>query len=462
MRRSEFQRIFVRYLDAFLPDTHPVMQDLALRRKLRIIMGVGAVVTIIFATRAPLVYDKAPDVSWWIIGMCLFFVASLWIIIKTRARYFLQIGFAMVIVATGIVIVTSYEIRTYPPVNLPYVAVMVILLHFLYGRWVALFALVFQMLAHFPLLFASTTMDSTVVMHPGAQIPVSRLWHFVNVMVAGTLVWLISEAYDQFRNESEFMLQRLQTNHRTELEFARTLQQELLPLDSGQGPYRFAGMMRPAAQVGGDYFDVLQSKKYTWFAIGDVTGHGVQAGLLVMQVRTLLHYCINALGIEQPARALIEINNSFFDSIKTLFQKSFMTFVLLRMDRNGNVLYAGSHLRIIVYRKDGKKLESYPTQGFWLGVNRLEPGRERNLESSMRLQKGDLLILYTDGFTEARNARGDQFGIDGLYRAIGLALEKGTENLSAVQTSILNEFQRFVADQELEDDLTLLTVRRSS
>ncbi|MCB1170564.1 MAG: SpoIIE family protein phosphatase [Leptospiraceae bacterium] len=460
MKGERLQETLLNYLDAFLPETHPVMNDLAARRKLRIIMGVGAVVVAIFTTRIPVIYGHTPRIALLVGGMCLFYVLALVFIVRSRARYYMETGFAMVMVATFLIVFNSYIVGTYPPINIPYIVVMVILLHFLYGRWTALIVLVLQWLAHFPFLFEDEIPGFRGV-QMGQDVPYFRFRHYVNVLVAGILVWLISEAYDRFRNESESKLQRLQSLHEQELDFARTLQQELLPRDTGAGPYRYLGMMRPAVQVGGDYFDVLNTKKHTWFAVGDVTGHGVQAGLLVMQVRSLLHYCLNVQNMERPSHALIQINNQFFDSVKRLFQRSFMTFVLLRMDSGGNVVYAGSHLRILVFRKDTGKLESYTTQGFWLGVNRLEVGRERNLESRFKLNRGDLVFLYTDGFTEARNARGAYFGLEGLFRAVSLAIGRNSEDLESIHTSIMDEFHRFMGDREPDDDLTLLTIRRS-
>lgn len=423
-------------------------------------MGIGAVVVVLFATRVPVIYGHTPVVAAIVGLMCISFVLALYAIIRTRARYYMEIGFIMVMIATFVIIYNTYSIGTYPPVNLPYIVVMVILVHFLYGRWTALTLLVLQWLAHFPFLFEDEVPGFRGI-QPDDDVPYFRFRHYVNVLVAGIVIWLISEAYDRFRNESESRLQRLQSLHEQELEFARTLQQELLPEDTGIGPYRYLGMMRPAVQVGGDYFDVLHSRRYTWFAVGDVTGHGVQAGLHVMQVRSLLHYCLNVQNLDRPAHALIQINNQFFDSVKRLFQKSFMTFVLLRMDAHGNVVYAGSHLRILVYRKASGKVESYTTQGFWLGVNRLELGRERNLESRFKLEMGDVVFLYTDGFTEARNSRGDHFGLDGLFRAVGLALGRNPEDLSQMHATIMEELQRFMGNEEPEDDLTLLTIRRS-
>lgn len=461
MKGFDLHEIFRNYLDAFLPADNPIMQDLAARRKLRIIMGVGAVVVAIFLTRIPIIYGHTPVIALVVGVMCGFFILALAFIIRSKGRYFLQIGLLMVLVASGVITFNSYHIGTYPPVNLPYAVVMVILLHFLFGRWIALGVLVIQWAIHFPFLFEDE-MGGFATPERAESIPFWRIRHYVNVLVAGIIVWLISEAYDRFRNESETELQALQATHRQELDFARTLQQSLLPSDSGTGPYRYTGMMQPAAQVGGDYFDVVPTRNYSWFAVGDVTGHGVQAGLLVMQVRSLLHYCLNVQNMDRPSEALIQINNAFFDSIKGLFQKSFMTFVLLRMDSEGNVVYAGSHLSILVYRKADACLESYSTQGFWLGVNRLQSGRERNLESEFKLDVGDLVFLYTDGFTEAQNREGKPFGMDGLFRAIDEGLKQDHEKLEEVQSAILGEFQAFIGGREPEDDLTLLTIRRSN
>lgn len=460
MKGFDIHDYFRRYLDAFLPESHPIMQDLASRRKLRIIMGVGGVVILIFLTRLPVIYGHTPLIAQVVGIMCLSFIGVLIFIIRSQGKYFLELGFLMVMVATAVVTFNSYHIGKYPPVNLPYIVVMVILLHFLYGRWIALTVLVIHWAVHFPFLFADAS-GSFSSPDRALAVPFWRIRHYVNVLVAGIIVWLVSEAYDRFRNETETKLTSLQAIHNQELEFARTVQQGLLPRDSGAGPYRFTGMMQPAAQVGGDYFDVVPTKKYTWFAVGDVTGHGVQAGLLVMHVRSLLHYCLNVQKMNRASDVLIQINNSFFESIMRLFQKSFMTFVLLRMDNRGNVVYAGSHLSILVYRKATDRLESYSTQGVWLGVNRLEAGRDRNLESEMKLLPGDIVFLYTDGFTEARNRAGIPFGLDGLLGAIQKGLTKDHEVLEEIQSTILGEFQRFMDDREPEDDLTLLTIRRS-
>ncbi|HYP91234.1 MAG TPA: PP2C family protein-serine/threonine phosphatase, partial [Polyangiaceae bacterium] len=118
----------------------------------------------------------------------------------------------------------------------------------------------------------------------------------------------------------------------------------------------------------------------------------------------------------------------------------------------GKLTFAGAHEEICVYRKRTGKVELVETPGTWLGAMR--DVRKHTVDSELLLEKGDIVLLYTDGITEARAAGGEQFGVE---RLIGL-LENSAD---LPMPAIIERVYKAVADHanELDDDVTLLGFR---
>ena len=194
-----------------------------------------------------------------------------------------------------------------------------------------------------------------------------------------------------------------------ELSVANKMQQSILPTSfpTGRG-FEIFGSMKPARDVGGDFFDVLSLEDgRIGLVVADVSDKGVPAALFMMSSRTLLKGA--AIGLDAPGKVLSEVNQLLQEENDAAM---FVTVFYAAFDpKNGELTYAnGGHNTPLVVHADGSSTVIPPTGGIALGV---VPDFTYE-ESSMTLQPGDRVVLYTDGVTEAENDHSDQFGLERL------------------------------------------------
>jgi len=238
-----------------------------------------------------------------------------------------------------------------------------------------------------------------------------------------------------------------------EIELAQAVQAAMLPAEVPRVPgVEFAAFSRPAQFVGGDYFDFLSfaSGRPAW-AIGDVAGHGVAAGLQMAGVQALSRAIVPLAG--SPAEALdrlhrLFVHNSRFTSFVSLFLAAYdpATRGLISANAGHNaplVLLGGSSAGAVAWL--------VPTSP---AVGLVEEAAF--VEETFALDRGDLLILYTDGVVEAADEQGRQFGAERLVDAVG-----GQRGASAheVVEAIRCELEAFVGRRELADDATIVVCR---
>jgi serine phosphatase RsbU (regulator of sigma subunit) len=228
--------------------------------------------------------------------------------------------------------------------------------------------------------------------------------------------YLLERSLDISSREMEALNQRItQERDRLEREFeiAMRIQTSILPRSLAASGYRVAARMVPADEVGGDYYDVIPTDGGCWIGIGDVTGHGLRAAVVMLMVQSI----VAALVRERPAAAprdLIGVTNrAIYANLRDRLQLAeHVTCTLLRCGLDGRIAYAGAHEDIVICRAAGGPCERLATPGTWLG------GRERieqfTVDSEIGLARGDLIVVYTDGVTEAMDRQGRQFGLDRL------------------------------------------------
>jgi sigma-B regulation protein RsbU (phosphoserine phosphatase) len=147
------------------------------------------------------------------------------------------------------------------------------------------------------------------------------------------------------------------------------------------------------------------------------------------------------------------LNGFLFDNIRVrLAQDEFVTFTLLRCSRDGEIVYAGAHEDIVVWRKATGRCEQWKTPGPWLGV--FSDVASVTLDQTRRLEQGDLMVLYTDGVTEAMNAAREQFGIERLCEVLRAHAQRPVDE-------IVQQVCDRVAQWRIEqvDDVTVLVIR---
>jgi len=239
-----------------------------------------------------------------------------------------------------------------------------------------------------------------------------------------------------------------------EVEIAAHIQSALLPRRCDVPGLEIAARMLPATRVGGDYFDVIPTESGCFIGIGDVAGHGLTSGLIMLMVQT----GIATLVAERPDRAPRDIvrivSRSLYENIHDrLQQRQHVTLLVLRYHQSGIVDFAGAHEEIVVLRRGANRADRLPTFGPLLATTAELPGPVA--EGSIVLSAGDLLVLYSDGLREALDTQNREFGIRRLCAAIEAAREGSVEE---IRDHVLDTVARWQREQD--DDRTLIVVRR--
>ncbi len=242
------------------------------------------------------------------------------------------------------------------------------------------------------------------------------------------------------------------TRMRSELHDAREIQLSMLPKTAPALSWLdYSSISLPASEVGGDYFEYfLLSDTRLVIAIGDVAGHGVASGLVLSGVRSGLHLLRDELV--QPLEVLAKLNRMVRETAPT---RMFVTLQIVLLDyglKRVTVANAG-HPPLLRVPGSGDEIASLGASGLPLGTG-LEPSLA---EISEPIDKGDTLVLYTDGLPEIRDLRGDVYGDDRLLQEVKRVSRNGSAR--QIRDSILNSVSSFKADVMQEDDLTLLVLR---
>jgi serine phosphatase RsbU (regulator of sigma subunit) len=266
--------------------------------------------------------------------------------------------------------------------------------------------------------------------------------------------------------EIQALNQRLKAENlrmETELDIARQLQQMLLPtaaeIQQIEG-VDIAGFMQPAEEVGGDYFDVLNHNGDVKIGIGDITGHGLESGVLALMLQT----AIRTLLVNEernPARLMDMVNRTLYHNMQRMNVDKSLSLLLLDYvfsdeDRTGQLRVSGQHEHLIVVRQDGQvELQDTFELGFPLG---LEASIAQFVaELSIELQPGDGVVLYSDGITEAENEKGEFYGLERLCKIVKQHWSQPAEK---IKEHIVTDVQKFIGQQPVHDDLTLVVVKQ--
>ncbi|UQA59344.1 PP2C family protein-serine/threonine phosphatase [Polyangium aurulentum] len=265
----------------------------------------------------------------------------------------------------------------------------------------------------------------------------------------------LGEAMNRMAGELFASRQQMAEKERLEkeLEISSRIQTSILPRRLAVEGLDVAARMIPASEVGGDYYDVFPVEDGGWIGVGDVAGHGLTSGLIMLMVQST----IAALGRDDPRAAprdLVRVLNLvLYENIRhRLGNDEHVTISVMRYHRDGRVIHAGAHEDIVICRADTGRVEVIPTLGPWVGAMRDVSRTVQDEE--LHLRDGDLMVLYTDGVTEARSDKGEQFGIDRLVAKVE-ALQK--EPVERIRDEILDEVARWAPKQD--DDVTLLVLR---
>ncbi len=241
-----------------------------------------------------------------------------------------------------------------------------------------------------------------------------------------------------------------------EMEVAERIQLALLPMIQGASKQTTAATMIPADEVGGDYYDIIRDERgHTWYGIGDVSGHGVTSGLIMLMTHCIIRTIIRANQELSMEAILTQLNRVLYEDIQLLGESHHLTFGLLKGVGDGDYEVAGAHEDILIHRAATGRCERVPLPGIFFGF---VPDISGIFESRViHLDPGDTMVLYTDGVIEAENSRGDMWEVEAFIESITRHAHLAPD---AMKAAILSDLKRFM-DKQL-DDITMMIIRRSA
>jgi sigma-B regulation protein RsbU (phosphoserine phosphatase) len=239
-----------------------------------------------------------------------------------------------------------------------------------------------------------------------------------------------------------------------EMRLAARIQASILPRTSRASGYHIATAMQPAAEVGGDYFDVLPFDAGCWVGVGDVAGHGFDTGVIMLMIQAVVAGAATQRPKESPAEIWRTVNSVLYENVRRRLRRNeHATLTLLRCEQDGRVVHSGAHEDLIVFRSATREVERFPSTGIWVGITP-DPEDSQIDENSLTLHPGDVLLLHTDGVTEALDAAGEPFGIE---RLLVLLRDLGEAPVEQIQAQVMAAVNRW--SPLLVDDRTVVVLR---
>jgi len=243
----------------------------------------------------------------------------------------------------------------------------------------------------------------------------------------------------------------------SELDVAKKIQQMVLPKPEELKEIPnldIAGYMEPADEVGGDYYDVLKQGDRLKISIGDVTGHGLESGVLMLMTQTVVRTLQN-VNPRNSIDFLDLLNQTLYDNLQRMNSDKNLTLSILDY-HDGVMTLSGQHEQLIVVRSHGEvEIIDTVDLGFPIGLD----GEIKQFirQQDIYLNPGDLVVLYTDGITEAENLDRLQYGLEQLCRVV---VQHRNQSAEDIREQVIQDVRDFIGQQKVFDDITLVVVKQ--
>ena len=243
----------------------------------------------------------------------------------------------------------------------------------------------------------------------------------------------------------------------TELEVTQRLQMMLLPKEkelSEIEDLEIAGFMEPADEVGGDYYDVLQHHGRVTIGIGDVTGHGLESGVLMLMVQTAVRTLMENNETD-PKKFFEVLNRTIYKNVQRMDSDKNLSLCLVDY-RDGVLSLSGQHEEMLVVRSGGivERVDTIDL-GFPIGLE--ETIEDFVFQAQIDLNEGDVVILYTDGITEAENISGIHYGLENLCKILQ---QNWQESAHDIRQAVIEDLRTHIGVEKVYDDITLVVLKQ--
>ncbi|HUD51430.1 SpoIIE family protein phosphatase [Parvibaculum sp.] len=241
-----------------------------------------------------------------------------------------------------------------------------------------------------------------------------------------------------------------------ELDIARQVQMMVLPKPGELDAIPrldIASYMEPADEVGGDYYDVLQAGARVKIGIGDVTGHGLESGVLMLMVQSVAR-ALQERGEDDPKNFLNVLNRAIYKNIERTESGKHLSLAFIDYaDRQ--MTLSGQHEEVLIVRRNGE-VERIDTIDLGFPVGLEFDISAFTATKDIRFDLGDVMILHTDGVTEAESPRGELFGLERLSDS---AKRHAHGNADDIKRGIIDDLMAHIGTQKIHDDITLVVLK---
>lgn len=243
--------------------------------------------------------------------------------------------------------------------------------------------------------------------------------------------------------------------YKEELKIAKTVQKSLLPAILDQhDDFEITAFSESADEVGGDYYDTLRINDHTVsLIIADVSGKGTTAAFHMSQMKGIFHSL--AQECIAPNEFMLRANQAL---VHCLERGSFISAIFFVIDTNlKTIRYArAGHCPVLYYSCGARSVEYFKDKGIALGMVRNKNYRDFIQSNEFTYGSGDTMVLYTDGITEARNGKGEEFGYERLAGALEKMCDKDPRE---IQEHLIAKLYEFSGTDHLNDDYTTVIVK---
>ncbi len=261
-----------------------------------------------------------------------------------------------------------------------------------------------------------------------------------------------------------------------EMEIAKDIQTSILPFVKDTDAYEFSAYMRPATEVGGDYYDLFIQEPPYFGVFGDVSGHGLKSGLVMMMAEVAFNTIMTDKDMRKKDLSDLyqKINITLFENIQNRltersnigyqYSSMYMTFRMFRFDDKGNFeMFGNDHAEPFICRAKTGEIERIESSGFLIGI--MENATLNNKSYKFKLNPGDMLIFHSDGISEAHNEAKKRLQKNEDARAM-YGEEKIYEQCKKYRKKSSKEIIRLVIEDldnwmhEQEDDITMMIIKK--
>ena len=265
----------------------------------------------------------------------------------------------------------------------------------------------------------------------------------------------LAQAHQQI-SQLNNCLQVENTRLSSELKVNQRLQQMLLPREKELErieALEIAGFSETAAEIGGDYYDVVQYRDRIIIGIGDVSGHGLESGVLMLMVQTAVRTLIENEQTD-PKRLFEVLNRTIYKNLQRLESDKDISLSLIDYC-DGILNISGQHEEVLILRQGRIERIDTVDLGFPLGLE--ESIADFVFETQIPFAPGEVAVLYTDGITEAENSQGIHYGLEQLCTVVQRNWQKSARD---IRQAVIRDLRSHIDIEQVYDDITLVVLKR--